>query len=95
MQDDDTNNGGLENLQPTGSGEMAGGGSRLNHSLALQQENDGKSGFDGIVQTDYEQIAQGRSEVQRHLLSTPFEEFFQRDDREEAHWPKDIDPISE
>ena len=64
---------------------MAGDGSESVYSLAFQQEDDGQSGFNSVVQSDYEQITQGRSEVQCHLLSAPIEEFFQRNDREEAH----------
>ena len=94
MQYDNTNDSGLEDFQPVGGGETAGAGSRSVHSLALQQENDGQSGFNGIVESDREQITKGRSKVQRHLLPTPFEEFFQRNDREEAYCPEEINQVS-
>jgi len=59
--------------------------SRSIYLLALGEENDGQRCFYNIVEGDYEQIAQKRAEVQRHLLSAPLEEFFQRNESDEAH----------
>lgn len=90
MQDDNTNDRGLKDFQPAGRGETAGIRYRSDYSLALQQENNGKGGFDSIVESDYEQITKGRSEIYCHLLPTPIEEFFQRNNREEAYCHQSI-----
>jgi len=63
MQDDNSNNSRLKELQPVGNNEMANTESGSVHLLAFQQKNDGQSGFHGIIESDYEQIAQAQPEV--------------------------------
>lgn len=54
VQDNDTNDSGLEHLQAVGSCEVADAGSGSVHSLALSQKDDGQSGFHGVVESDCE-----------------------------------------
>ena len=61
MQDDNPNDGGLKDPEPVDSCEAVDVRSGLIYSLALQEENNGQSGFYGVVESDCEQITQGRS----------------------------------
>jgi len=57
------------------------------YSLALDKQNDSQSGFHGVVESDCEQITQGRAKEEGHFVATPVEEFLQRNDSKEAYWP--------
>jgi hypothetical protein len=85
VQDNDSDNGRLKDLQAVGNCEAVDTRLGSAHSLALGQKNDCKSGFDSVIESDREQISQGQSEVYRHLFSAPIEEFLQRNDRQEAY----------
>ena len=61
MQDNNTDDGGLKKLEPIDSGEGLCAGRESAYSLALEEENDGQSGFDGVVESDCEQITQAGS----------------------------------
>lgn len=85
VQNDDTNDSGLKDLQSIQSSETVHDEFRSIYLLAPGEEDDGQRNFCGIVECDYEQIAQNRAEVQRHLLSAPLEELFQRNDSDEGN----------
>ena len=52
VQDNNTNDSGLKDLEPTDSCEVTDVGRGSDYSLALEEENDGESGFDGVVESD-------------------------------------------
>ena len=59
MQHNNSNDSRLEDLQPVDSHEAANTGLGSVHLLALEQKNDGESGFYGVVESDYKQITEG------------------------------------
>ena len=58
MQDDNPNDSGLKELEPVGNDEVVDVQSGSIYSLALEEENDGQSGFYSVVESDCEQITQ-------------------------------------
>jgi len=54
VQYNNPNDSGLKDPQPVGNREAVNGGLGSVHSLALDQKNDGQSGFYGVVEGDYE-----------------------------------------
>lgn len=62
MQNDDTDDSGLEDFQSVDNQEINARSYSV-YLLALQQENNGQSGLDSIVKGDYKQVTQAQSEV--------------------------------
>jgi hypothetical protein len=62
VQDDDTDDSGLEDFQSVDN-QGVNAGSYSVYLLALQQENNSQSSLDSIVKSDYKQITQAQSEV--------------------------------